>query len=99
MRIDILTLFPHMFDGFLTESIIKRAIEKEKVKIKEQKIEDNSNNLDQTNKLMDDSSLNESSKYILNSLNKSNKDFQKRSTVNKRTSLFDLFNEFKIYLF
>jgi len=33
MSIDILTLFPHMFDGFLTESIIKRAIEKEKVKI------------------------------------------------------------------
>ncbi len=33
MKIDILTLFPHMFDGFLTESIIKRAIEKEKVKI------------------------------------------------------------------
>lgn len=33
MRIDILTLFPHMFDGFLSESIIKRAIEKEKVKI------------------------------------------------------------------
>ena len=33
MRIDILTLFSHMFDGFLTESIIKRAIEKEKVKI------------------------------------------------------------------
>lgn len=33
MRIDILTLFPHMFDGFLTESIIKRAIEKGKVKI------------------------------------------------------------------
>ena len=33
MRIDILTLFPHMFDGFLTESIMKRAIEKEKVKI------------------------------------------------------------------
>ena len=33
MRIDILTLFPHMFDGFLTESIIKRAIEKEKVEI------------------------------------------------------------------
>ncbi len=26
MRIDILTLFPKMFDGFLTESIIKRAI-------------------------------------------------------------------------
>ena len=33
MRIDILTLFPNMFDGFKTESIIKRAIEKEKVKI------------------------------------------------------------------
>ena len=33
MRIDILTLFPKMFDGFLSESIIKRAIEKEKVTI------------------------------------------------------------------
>lgn len=33
MQIDILTLFPRMFDGFLNESIIKRAIEKEKVKI------------------------------------------------------------------
>ena len=33
MRIDILTLFPNMFDGFLTESIMKRAIKKEKVKI------------------------------------------------------------------
>ncbi len=33
MQIDILTLFPEMFDGFLTESIIKRAIEKEQVKI------------------------------------------------------------------
>ena len=31
MRIDILTLFPRMFDGFLTESIIKRAMEKKKV--------------------------------------------------------------------
>ena len=28
MKIDILTLFPNMFDGFLTESIIKRTIEK-----------------------------------------------------------------------
>lgn len=28
MKIDILTLFPKMFDGFLSESIIKRAIEK-----------------------------------------------------------------------
>ena len=33
MRIDILTLFPRMFDGFLTESIIKRAIENKKVTI------------------------------------------------------------------
>ncbi len=33
MRIDILTLFPHMFDGILNESIIKRAIEKDIVKI------------------------------------------------------------------
>ena len=28
MRIDIMTLFPEMFTGFLTESIIKRAVEK-----------------------------------------------------------------------
>ena len=34
MKIDILTLFPNMFDGFLSESIIKRAIEKNKVEIK-----------------------------------------------------------------
>lgn len=33
MQIDILTLFPEMFNGFLSESIIKRAIEKEKVSI------------------------------------------------------------------
>ena len=33
MRIDILTLFPNMFEGFKTESIIKRAIEKDKVEI------------------------------------------------------------------
>lgn len=33
MRIDILTLFPKMFDGFLTESIIKRAINAGKVEI------------------------------------------------------------------
>lgn len=31
MRIDILTLFPDMFTGFLQESIIKRAIEKKYV--------------------------------------------------------------------
>ena len=34
MRITILTLFPEMFDGFLTNSIIKRAIAKELVEIK-----------------------------------------------------------------
>lgn len=33
MKIDILTLFPHMFDGFLTESIIKRAIDEKYVTI------------------------------------------------------------------
>jgi len=33
MKISILTLFPNMFDGFLNESIIKRAVEKEKVEI------------------------------------------------------------------
>ena len=33
MIIDILTLFPKMFEGFLNESIIKRALKNEKVKI------------------------------------------------------------------
>jgi len=33
MKIDILTLFPKMFEGFITSSIIKRAIEKELVEI------------------------------------------------------------------
>ena len=33
MKIDILTIFPEMFDSFLTTSIIKRAIEKKKVDI------------------------------------------------------------------
>lgn len=33
MRIDILTLFPSMFDGFLNNSIIKRAIDKKLVEI------------------------------------------------------------------
>ena len=33
MRIDILTLFPDMFNGFLTESIIKRARENKLVEI------------------------------------------------------------------
>ena len=34
MKIDILTIFPEMFDGFLNTSIIKRAIESGKVNIK-----------------------------------------------------------------
>ncbi len=33
MKIDILSLFPNMFDGFLNESIIKRAIDKGIVEI------------------------------------------------------------------
>ena len=33
MRIDILTLFPSMFDGFLSNSIIKRAIDSKSVEI------------------------------------------------------------------
>ena len=33
MKIDILTLFPGMFEGFKSESIIKRALEKGKVEI------------------------------------------------------------------
>lgn len=33
MKIDILTLFPGMFDGAFSESIIKRAIEQEKISI------------------------------------------------------------------
>lgn len=33
MKIDILTLFPNMFEGFLTESIIKRAIQNELIEI------------------------------------------------------------------
>lgn len=34
MKIDILTLFPGMFDGFLNESIIKRAIEKKTIEVR-----------------------------------------------------------------
>ena len=40
MKIDILTLFPNMFDGFLNESIIKRAIENNKVIINIHNIRD-----------------------------------------------------------
>ena len=40
MKIDILTLFPNMFDGFLNESIIKRAREKGLVEINVHNIRD-----------------------------------------------------------
>lgn len=44
MKIDILTLFPNMFDVFLNESIIKRAIENNKVEINIHNIRDYSSN-------------------------------------------------------
>ena len=40
MKIDILTLFPSMFDGFKNESIIKRAIDKEIVSVNIHNIRD-----------------------------------------------------------
>ncbi len=40
MKIDVLTLFPKMFEGFLSESIIKRAIEQKLVKINVHNIRD-----------------------------------------------------------
>lgn len=40
MKIDILSLFPDMFNGFLTESIIKRAIDKKIVEINIHNIRD-----------------------------------------------------------
>lgn len=40
MIIDILTLFPSMFEGFINESIIKRAIDKQKVQINIHNIRD-----------------------------------------------------------
>ena len=51
MKIDILTLFPNMFEGFLNESIIKRAIDKDIVDIDTVNIRDFS--LDK-NKKVDD---------------------------------------------
>ena len=43
MKISILTLFPEFFDGFLTNSIIKRALAKDKVKIEIVNIRDFTN--------------------------------------------------------
>lgn len=52
MKIDILTLFPNMFDGVLTESILKRAINDGKVSINIHNFRDYSldphNNVDDT---------------------------------------------------
>ena len=31
MKIDVLTLFPEMFEGFVKTSIIKRALENDKI--------------------------------------------------------------------
>lgn len=44
MKINILTLFPNMFDGFLSESIIKRAIDSDKVEINIKNLRDYSKN-------------------------------------------------------
>ena len=44
MKFKILTLFPNMFDGFLSESIIKRAIDNKKIDISIHNIRDYSNN-------------------------------------------------------
>lgn len=43
MRITILSLFPKMFDGFLSESIIKRAIKEDKVQVEVINFRDYSN--------------------------------------------------------
>jgi len=51
MKIDILTLFPSMFDGFLNESIIKRAREKNLIDINIHNIRDYSTS---KNKQVDD---------------------------------------------
>lgn len=44
MRIDILTLFPHMFDGVLNDSILKRAQDKGFIKVNTINIRDFSTN-------------------------------------------------------
>jgi tRNA (guanine37-N1)-methyltransferase len=40
LRIDVLTLFPGLFDGFLAESILKRAIERDLVAIRRWDVRD-----------------------------------------------------------
>ena len=39
MKIDILTLFPNMFDNIINESIIKRALDKKSVELREAQIQ------------------------------------------------------------
>ena len=51
MRIDILTLFPEMFEGVITSSIAKRAIEKEIIEVH---IHDFRENSSKANKRVDD---------------------------------------------
>ena len=62
MIIDILTLFPSMFEGFINESIIKRAIDKEKVQINIHNIRDYS---PFSNKQVDDSQFGGGSGMVL----------------------------------
>ena len=40
MKIDVLTLFPNMYDNFISESIIKRAIENNRIEINIHNIRD-----------------------------------------------------------
>src|SRR5271169_2660662 len=40
LRFDLLTLFPGLFDGFLSESILKRAIARELVAVERHNIRD-----------------------------------------------------------
>src|SRR5271155_4297962 len=40
LRFDLLTLFPALFDGFLSESILKRAIARELVAVERHNIRD-----------------------------------------------------------
>ena len=44
LKVNILTLFPNMFEGFKAESIIKRAIDNDKVKINITNLRDYANN-------------------------------------------------------
>ncbi len=51
MRFDIITIFPDIFDSYLNESLIKRAIEKKIIKVKAHNLRDYS--LDRHNKVDD----------------------------------------------